>query len=291
MAYTQEQLNAIVAAIVGGLGTSGNKSSTSTTKQAIKLTNVSAKQLLDSIARDIQFTGKFTTAELNQFVEAYNKTANEQLETVVRAARDQVKPGEDIQSTVSSLLTTTFPTFFDPKQFTQDYIWKKVNFGNEAELGAKSLEALQTARQIAKDFNLSGFSEVELLASAKKIARGELTEDQFKAQLAQIAKIEYPQLAGRFDSTPGGTTRQFYLPILKAVADTWEVDVNTLDINDPFIDSLIRPDGVIGKVPAKSVGQAKQAAMNHPKFDESPTAIKTAGSAAAEFARALGWGI
>jgi hypothetical protein len=291
MAYTQEQLNAIVAAIVGGLGTSGNKSSTSTTKQAIKLTNVSAKQLLDSIARDIQFTGKFTTAELNQFVEAYNKTANEQLETVVRAARDQVKPGEDIQSTVSSLLTTTFRTFFDPKQFTPDYIWKKINFGKEEELGAKSLEALQTARQIAKEFNLSGFSEVELLASAKKIARGELTEDQFKAQLAQIAKIEYPQLAGRFDSTPGGTTRQFYSPILKAVADTWEMDVNSLDINDPFIDSLIRPDGIIGKAPAKSIGEATKAAMNHPNFEKTTKAINTANSAAAEFARALGWGI
>jgi hypothetical protein len=290
MAMTPEEIAAIVAGVVRG-GASGDEQSTTTSKQAIKLTTTSAKQLLDTIARDIQFTGKFTTAELNAFVAAYNKTANEQLETVVKTARQQVKPGEDIQSVVSSLLTTTFPTFFDPKQFTQDFIWKKVNFGNEAALGAKSLEALQKARQIAQDFNLSGFSEVELLASAKKIARGELTEDQFKAQLAQIAKVEYPQLASRFDATPGGTTRQFYLPILKAVADTWEVDVNTLDINDPFIDSLIRPDGVIGKVPAKSVGQAKQAAMNHPKFDESPTAIKTAGSAAAEFARALGWGI
>jgi hypothetical protein len=287
---TPQEIAAIVAAIVGG-GKSGNQSSTTTSKQAIKLTNVSAKQLLDSIAREIQFTGKFTTADLNAFVASYNKTANEQLETVVRAARDQVKPGEDIQSTVSSLLTTTFPTFFDPKQFTQDFIWKKVNFGNEASLGAKSLEALQTARQIAKDFNLSGFSEVELLASAKKIARGELTEDQFKAQLAQIAKVEYPQLAGRFDSTPGGTTRQFYLPILKAVADTWEMDVNTIDINDPFIDSLIRPDGIVGKAPAKSVGEATRAAMNHQNFDKTNKAINTANSAAAEFARALGWGI
>ena len=138
---------------------------------------------------------------------------------------------------------------------------------------------------------MSGFSEVELLASAKKIARGELTEDQFKAQLAQIAKVEYPQLAERYDSTPGGTTRQFYMPILKAVADTWEVDVNTLDINDPFIDSLIRPDGIIGKAPAKSVGEAMTAAMNHPNFDKTKKAINTANSAAAEFARALGWGI
>lgn len=290
MAMTPEEIAAIVKAIVGN-GTSGNQNATTTSKQAIKLTTVSAKQLLDSIARDIQFAGKFTTADLNDFVAAYNKTANEQLETVIKTARDQVKPGDDIQSVVSSLLTTTFPTFFDPKQFTQDFIWKKVNFGEEATLGAKSLEALQTARQIAKEFNLSGFSEVELLASAKKIARGELTQDQFKAQLAQIAKIEYPQLAGRFDSTPGGTTRQFYMPILKAVADVWEMDVNSIDINDPFIDGLVRPDGIIGKVPPKSVGEAATAAMNHPNFDKTKKAIDTAGSAAASFARALGWGI
>jgi hypothetical protein len=290
MAMTPEEIAAIVKALTTG-GASGNEQSTTTSKQAIKLTTASAKQLLETIARDIQFTGKFTTAELNAFVAEYNKTANEQLETVVKTARQQVKPGEDIQSVVSSLLTTTFPTFFDPKQFTQDFIWKKVNFGNEATLGAKSLEALQTARQIAKDFNLSGFSEVELLASAKKIARGELTEDQFKAQLAQIAKIEYPQLASRFDSTPGGTTRQFYMPILKAVADVWEMDVNTLDINDPFIDSLIRPDGIVGKAPAKSVGEATRAAMNHSNFDGTTKAINAANSSAAEFARALGWGI
>jgi hypothetical protein len=167
MAYTPEELAALIKAFIGG-GASGNENSTTTSKQAIKLTTTAAKQLLDTIARDIQFTGKFTTAELNEFVAAYNKTANEQLETVVKTARQQVKPGEDIQSVVSSLLTTTFPNFFDPKQFTQDYIWKKVNFGDEAALGAKSLEALQTARQIAKDFNLSGFSEVELLSISKE---------------------------------------------------------------------------------------------------------------------------
>lgn len=287
---TPEEIAAIVSAILGS-GKSGNQNATTTSKQAIKLTNVSAKQLLESIARDIQFTGKFTTAELNEFVAAYNKSVNEQLETVVKTARDQVKPGDNVESVVSSLLTTTFPNFFDPKQFTQDYIWKKVNFAKEEDLGGKSLQALQTARQIAKDFNLSGFSEIELLDSAKKIARGELTEDQFKAQLAQIAKIEYPQLASRFDSTPGGTTRQFYSPILKAVADVWEMDVNSIDINDPFIDSLIRPDGIIGKAPSKSIGEAARAAMNHPNFDKTTKAINTANSAAAEFARALGWGI
>jgi hypothetical protein len=69
------------------------------------------------------------------------------------------------------------------------------------------------------------------------------------------------------------------------------MDVNSLDINDPFIDSLIRPDGIVGKAPAKSVGEAITAAMNHPNFDKTKKAIDPAGSAAAGIARALGWGI
>jgi hypothetical protein len=69
------------------------------------------------------------------------------------------------------------------------------------------------------------------------------------------------------------------------------MDVNSIDINDPFIDSLIRPDGIIGKAPSKSIGEAARAAMNHPNFDKTTKAINTANSAAAEFARALGWGI
>jgi NAD(P)H-dependent FMN reductase len=287
---TPQEIAAIVAAIVGG-GKSGNQSSTTTSKQAIKLTNVSAKQLLDSIARDIQFTGKFTTADINAFVASYNKTANEQLETVVKAARDQVKPGENVESTVSSLLTTTFPTFFDPKQFTQDFIWKKINFADVKNLGAKSLVALTDARSAVRAFNLSSVSESEVQAAAKKIARGELTLEQYKAQLVQQAKIEYPQLAPRFDSTPGATTRQLYSPIINAVAAAWEMDPESIDLNDPFMDKLLRPDGVVGKMPPASVGQASMAAMNHSNFDGTLKAIDNARDSATSFARALGWGI
>jgi hypothetical protein len=292
MAISNEQLAAIISGIVGQ--SSAGSDSDTTTKQAIKLTTVAGKQLLDAIARDIQYTGKFSQSELTAFVNAYNKAANAQLETVVKTARSQIKPGAteaDAQKTIQSIISTSFPNFFDPKQFTKDYIWGKVNFGDVKNLGAKSLVALTEARSIVKAFNLSSVSEAEVQAAAKKIAMGDLTLEEYKAQLTQQAKVEYPQLAARFDSTPGATTRQLYSPILKAVADAWEVDPESLDLNDPFIDKLIRPDGVVGKVPPASVGEAAMAAMNDKRFDGTLKAIDNARDSATSFARALGWGI
>ena len=290
---TKEEIAALAAGIFASIGGGGGDSDT-TTKQAIKLTTVSGKQLLDSIARDIQYTGKFSQSELTAFVNAYNKAANAQLETVVKTARSQIKPGAteaDAQKTIQSIISTSFPNFFDPKQFTKDYIWGKVNFADVKNLGAKSLVALTEARSIVKAFNLSSVSEAEVQAAAKKIAMGDLTLEEYKAQLTQQAKVEYPQLAARFDSTPGATTRQLYSPILKAVADAWEVDPESLDLNDPFIDKLIRPDGVVGKVPPASVGEAAMAAMNDKRFDGTLKAIDNARDSATSFARALGWGI
>lgn len=292
MAITEAQLAQILAGIVGQASSGGD--SDVTTKQAIKLTTTSGKQLLDAIARDIQYTGKFSQSELSAFVAAYNKAANAQLETVVKAARSQIKPGAteaDAQRTIQSVLSTSFPNFFDPKQFTKDYIWGKVNFADVKNLGAKSLVALTEARSAVKAFNLSSISEAEVQAAAKKIAMGDLTLEEYKAQLVQQAKIEYPQLAARFDSTPGATTRQLYSPIIRAIADAWEMDPEAIDLNDPFVDKLIRPDGVVGKVPPVSVGEASMAAMNHKNFDGTTKAIDFARDSATSFARALGWGI
>jgi hypothetical protein len=103
--------------------------------------------------------------------------------------------------------------------------------------------------------------------------------------------MEYPQLAERFDSTPGATTRQLYAPILNAIASAWEVEADSLDLNDPFIDKLIRPDGVIGKLPPATVGQASIAAMNDKRFDGTLKAIDNGRDSATSLSRALGWGI
>ena len=288
---TPEQIAAMIAAALAQINaTPANANSTTVYKDAIKLTDVAAKQLLDEIMADIQFTGKLSKADLADFVNKYNTAANKQLETVVQTVRSQTKPGDTAED-IKNIIKTTSPSFFEPKDFAKDYLWTKVNFADEKTLGAKALDALTNARQIAKAFNLSTVSDIEIQAAAKRIATGKITAEDYKTELAAKAAAEYPQLMDRFKSTPGATVRSLYNPILKAVADAWETDVESLDLNDPFIDSLLRPDGVIGKAPAVTIGEATQKALMHPKADNTQKQISNAKASATSLARALGFGI
>jgi len=289
---TPEEIAAIVAAAVtGAMGAAGTgKDSTTTYKDAIKLTEAGAKQLLDSIMADIQFTGKLSKADLVDFVNKYNAAANAQLETVIQAVRSKTTPTSTAED-IKTIIKTTSPSFFDSKQYTKDYLWSKVNFADEKTLGAKALDALTTARQIAKAFNLSTVSDIEIQDAAKRIATGKITSEDYKTELAAKAAAEYPQLADRLKNTPGATVRSLYNPVLKAIADAWEVDVESLDLNDPFIDSLIRPDGVVGKAPSATIGEATQKALMHPNADKTQKQIGNAKTAATSLARAMGFGI
>jgi hypothetical protein len=282
-----------VAAALAAVGLGGGDSGKTVSSESIKLTTASAKQLLQTIADDIQFTGKFTPADIAAFVASYNKMANEQLDTVIREARETTQSGKtgDIASTVKNIITTKYPSFFDPKTFTRDFIWSKVNFKDEKTLGAKALDALTTARGIAKAYNLSTVSEVEIQDAAKKIASGKLSADDYKTQLASKASIEYPQYGERLKTTPGATIRDLVNPVLRVIADSWEVDVNSLDLNDPFIDKLIRPDGTVGKISPASIGEAKRAADAHPNRDKTVAENNNARNAATDLASALGFGV
>ena len=284
-------VSAAVAAAFKSYG--GGDAGKTVSSESIKLTTASAKQLLQTIADDIQFTGKFTSAEIAAFVASYNKMANEQLDTVIREARETTQSGKtgDIAATVKNIITTKYPSFFDPKTFTKDFIWSKVNFKDEKTLGPKALDALTTARGIAKAYNLSTVSEVEIQDAAKKIATGKLSADDYKTQLAAKAAIEYPQYGERLKTTPGATIRDLVNPILKVVADSWEVDINSLDLNDPFIDKLIRPDGTVGKILPASVGEAKRAADAHPNRNKTVAENNNARDAATELGSALGFGV
>lgn len=286
---TPEEIKAYAQGLLAGaIGSPSGQDGTTISKEGIKLTPIAAKQLLELIMTDIQFTGKLSKEDINDFVAKYNKVANEQLETVVQTVKNQTKPG-DTADTIKNIINTNFPTFFQPKVFAQDYLWAKVNFGDEKTLGGKALDALTEARSVAKDFNLSTVSDIEILEAAKKIASGKIKKEDYIAELAAKAAAEYPQYTDRFKNTPGATVRSLNMPILKAVADEWEVDVNTLDLKDPFIDGLLRPDGIIGKAPPATIGEAKQKASMHPNADKTSGNITKARTAADKFASALGF--
>lgn len=283
-----------IAEIFAGNTKEGATDSAATTRQAVKLTLIGARQLLDQFARDAQYTGKFTKKDLELFVKEYNKSANAQLETVVRAAKEQISPAaseDEARKVISNLLTTTYPSFFNPETFAKDFIWSRINFADEASLTGKSLEALQRVRGIVNQYGKYVISPIELENAAKKIARKEITENEFIAELNQSATRDYPNLANRLASTPGSTPKALVQNYINYMAAKLEMDPGTIDLDNPYIQKAIRPDGPGGSQPMMSIPDFDRLLEFSPEMEEATKSIDRARQAATSLARAMGFGV
>lgn len=275
-----------------GLGSAENSQTSGTSAERIKLTFAAAAELLKQTVADIQYTGKITKEDIQAFADQFNAESAKQMEQVIKQARTQVSGAgteEDIQKTIQNAITTAMPSFLNVKQFASDFIWGKVNFKDEKTLAGKALSALQDVRSLSKQFNLLGFSDAEALIEAKNVAMGKKTLDGVKAELAKKAEIEYPTLADRFKL--GLSTKEIADPVIKLLSKTWEVPEDTIDLDNPLVQSYIRPGGADGKTPPLTYAEIKQKAMNDPKFETTTAANEMARQSATSLARALGAGI
>lgn len=289
MALTPEEIATLTAAIIKGMGSSGNDAST-TSSNYIKLTKASARELLKQTAADAQFTGQFSDADVTDFMNQFNAESNKQIEAVVKEARTTVGKGATAAD-IQKIISTSFPSFFKPTEFAKDYVWAKVNFKDSATLGGKAATALQEAKQVAADFDLFSLSDAEVEQAAKEIAMGKKTMDQFKAELATKASIEYPIFAERFAKTPGATTKSFAQPVIKMLAKYWEVDESTIGMDNEIVQMWTRAGGPDGKGPTPTLAELTQMAKNHPNAETTTWANESARQSASALARALGAGI
>lgn len=291
---TEEQLAALIAAALGGGSDKSNTATSATYKDYVKLNYQAAKTLLQQVAEDIQYTGKFTPEEIKAFVELFSEESNKQIETVVKSAREKVTPGataDDIKKAVSNVITTKTLSFFDPKRFASDYLWGKINFKDEKALGGKAIGNLQQVRGLVKDFNLFGISDAEIQKAAKDISMGKMTLNDYKSLLREQAKLQFPSLSARFDATPDATTKDFALPIMKVIADEWEVDVNTVGFDNPLVESWTIPKVVDGKIIQPSVAEIRAQARKSPNWEYTTKANELGRQSATSLIRALGGGV
>lgn len=263
-------------------GTQGDQDTTQT--NVIRLTPIAARQLLDTIATDVQYTDKFSKDDIDKFVKLYNEAANKQLDTVVRSVRERVKESGvegDVSRTVTNIVTKEFPQFFNPKTFAEDFIWSKINFDKEATLGARSLEALQRARGILNDYGKYMISDIELQDAAKKLARGQMTDAQFKAQLNQVAALEYPELAETLKANPNYTVRQLRGNKINLMADVLELDPNEIELDNPVLEAI----------KGMGIADAKRYLRMRPEAESTTAENENARQAATSLARAMGFGV
>lgn len=302
--YTQAEVDALLAKqyqnqlTANGFNLSSAMTSNSdvsqVSKSITKLTPASARTLLSQVGLSIEYTQKLSDKDVQDFVDYFNKEQAKQIAEVSKVVSTRVASGaspEAIQKQFSNVLQTEFPSYLRPEESAKNFLWSKVNFGDAATLSGRSITALQSVRQTIKDFNLLGVSDAEALNAAKSIAMGKKTIDDYKAELSQIAQKEYPNLASRFASTPGLTTKDIASPIINMLAKEWEVDPNTIGFDNQIVQKWLHPTGADGKPTTYSYTDALREARNDPKWQQTTAANESARSAATSLARAFGFGV
>ena len=280
--------------IIDSMNGDSNKptSTTGSSKSLTKLTKPAARALLEKTAKDAQYNFKFTDVDLNDFLTKFNAEQNKQIENVVKSTN--VTPGastDEIKRQVENTVTTEFPSYFKPEIFAADYVWAKVNFKDEKSLGGKALTALNNVRSILSGFGPLDFSDIEIQNAAKQIARGEITNDDFRSTIALKAMVNYPQYAQRLKENPGSTIRDLASPYINLMAKELELDPNTIQLDNVELDRALRPDGTAGKLPTVSLADFRIKLRNSPQWENTTAANESARSAATSIGRAFGYGV
>jgi hypothetical protein len=101
--------------------------------------------------------------------------------------------------------------------------------------------------------------------SMKGLVGGKLNPQQVDDQLQTRAKSFAPGLANLIDQ--GQTLRQAADPWLQAIADVWETDADSIDLNDEYVQRTINNTDEKGNVSPVNLFDAKKMARRSSKWD------------------------
>lgn len=258
------------------------KNSPTNTGQNVTYTNydkLTADALLSKIAKSIGFDIALLS-EADK-VEYFDKLQIEAKNSGKSTTRKATEGGTE------TLIT---PATFDANTFTQSFLWAKVNFEDTTKIPSTAITQIAAIRNLLKLNGINYLSQKEINLLGVNLASGQTTIEALKSDLTQKAMKAYPQLAPRLQATPGLTVRDVAEPIINTVANVWEIDPSSIELDDPNIDKLIRPDGITGKMAPATISEAYNFAINHPNFDKTKKAKDMAFSGATAFLKAQGFG-
>lgn len=107
-------------------------------------------------------------------------------------------------------------------------------------------------------------------ASIKGLVAGTLNPEDVDNELEQRAISLFPGLKDKI--ARGETLRQAADPYLQAIANTWEVDANSIDLNNDTVQQVLNYTDDKGNIVPMNLYGAKKAARRHPNWDFTETA-------------------
>jgi len=124
-------------------------------------------------------------------------------------------------------------------------------------------------------------------ASMKGLVAGTLNPEDVDNDLQARAKSFAPGLAKFIDQ--GQTLREAADPWLKAIADTWEMDISAVDLNDDYVQRAINMQDKDGNFTTMNLYDTKKLARRSAKWDTTQTAKEEKTSIASRILKDFGF--
>jgi LysM repeat protein len=124
-------------------------------------------------------------------------------------------------------------------------------------------------------------------ASMKGLVAGTLNPEDVDNDLQARAKSFAPGLARFIDQ--GQTLREAADPWLKAIADTWEMDISEVDLNDDYVQRAINMQDEKGNFTTMNLYDTKKLARRSGKWDTTQTAKEEKTSIASRILKDFGF--
>jgi LysM repeat protein len=124
-------------------------------------------------------------------------------------------------------------------------------------------------------------------ASMKGLVAGTLNPEDVDNDLQARAKSFAPGLSRFIDQ--GQTLREAADPWLKAIADTWEMDVDQIDLNDDYVQRAINMQDEKGNFTTMNLYDTKKLARRSGKWDTTQTAKEEKTSIASRILKDFGF--
>lgn len=241
---------------------------------------LSADALLSKAARALGFKVAFSDADFNDF-----------LTKIQEAAKAGGKQRQQITRPDGTVEVIETPGLFDANQFTQNYLWTKVNVADPKTIPTSVINQVDALKALANANGLGYLSSKELANFALQLAKGDIELGDLQRQFNTKAAELYPMFSERLKANPSLTVRDLAEPYINQMAKRWEIDPSQINLDNKDLDKFIRPDGTAGKVPMGSLAEWDQYLITHPNADKTTWAIKDAGQLGAAFARMSGYGV
>lgn len=245
---------------------------------------ITSDALLQNAAKELGFAeGSFGQFGEQDKADFYNK--------LQQAVKEGAKQTQVVVRPDGTQETITTPAVFDAKSFAQNYLWAKANIGDTKTLPTSVIDKIGTIKSVLKANGLGYLSDKEVANYALQLAKGETTIDKLQADFNAKSAQLYPLFADRLKANPGLTVMDLAQPYVARMAKWWDIDPSSVDLDNPDLDKLLRPDGTAGKVPMKSLAEADEYFKFHPNAEKAGWAIQSARDLATGLASAMGFGV